>query len=76
MDGILLIGRDFSEAEGIWGLSPCLSVALATLPQHRRMWHLEEQERSPRPGQGMPKQALTSPGLRGIRLGSAQRETR
>ena len=49
MGGTLLIGRDFSEAEGIWGLSLCVCMALATLPQH-----LEEQGRSPKQGQGMP----------------------
>lgn len=53
MGGTLLIGRDFSEAEGIWGLSLCLCMAPAT--QHQRMWHLQEQGRSPRQGQGMPK---------------------
>lgn len=49
-------GGDFSEAEGIWGLSRCGCVA--TLPQHRGMWHLEEQGRSPRPGQAVPKACI------------------
>lgn len=61
MGGTLLIGRDFSEAEGICDLCPCLCMALATLPQHPRMWHLEEQGRSPRWGQGMLKACVNIP---------------
>lgn len=53
MGGILPIESDISEGEGIWGPSPCLCLALVTLSQQQRMWHLEEQERSPKWGQDM-----------------------
>ena len=52
--GTLLRGGDFSEAEGMQGLSLSMCVALC-----RRMWHLEGQGRGPRPGRVCPMHALT-----------------
>lgn len=51
-------GGDFSGAEGIWGLSCRWCTALATLPQHWGMWHLEEQGRSPGLAQAVPKACI------------------